>query len=163
MRVLPVTIPLRIVATPSGVVLNNEDTMGLRIVPIGANPSPPGRDGVTSGRWEGDTLVIETDRFWEVRMMDQIGRSVVVGPGTKIVERLSVVPGASGDVLLYRFAVEDSRFYTRPWRGEFTLNRFDRGDSEYACHEGNRSLTNSLLGGRVADKRKTTGQKRPGK
>ena len=49
--------------------------------------------------------------------------------------------------LVYRYTVADEALYTEPWVGEFSLTRHDVPIYEYACHEGNYSLSNILLGG----------------
>jgi hypothetical protein len=51
--------------------------------------------------------------------------------------------------LLYRFTVEDAQLYSQPWTGEFSMTKQDGLIYEYACHEGNYSLANSLRGGQA--------------
>ena len=55
------------------------------------------------------------------------------------------------DTLLYRFEVDNPTAFTRPWKGELTLARSSEPIYEYACHEGNYSLTNMLRGFRAAE------------
>lgn len=155
MRVLPSIIPMRIVLTKTHAVINLEDVAGLRIVNMLATPPPSAVrtiEGWSAGRWEGDTLVIETSHFRDdLPVREQYGPPVVIGAGTRIVEKFTRV---SENELLYEFSVTDPKFYTQPWRGEFTMTRFTQPDYEYACHEANYSMRNVLLGGRALAARK---------
>jgi hypothetical protein len=51
--------------------------------------------------------------------------------------------------LFYQFTIDDSELYTRPWVGEFSFHWHDGPIYEFACHEGNYSLPNSLRGGQA--------------
>jgi len=151
-RPVPAPVPLQIVQTRDSVVMMIEDVLGFRDIHLD-RPRPPNPipnfDGWSSGRYEDGSLVIETRGFrddWIFR--DLPGPSFLIGPGSKVTERLTRV---SPDELLYTFIVEDPRFYTRPWRGEFTFVRMTKPRMEYACHEGNRSLEHILMAGRAAD------------
>ncbi len=157
MRTIPIIIPTLIVQTKNALVLNTEDVAGLRIVHIGRE-APPGElrsfEGWSSGRWEGDTLVVETTHLrpgdsWRT----DFGRPVVVSGDSKVIERFTLV---SDDELLYQFTVEDAGLYASPWLAELSFKRHDGPVYEYACHEANYSMTNILLGARVADAKKKT-------
>lgn len=113
----------------------------------------PSIDGVSSGRWDSATFVIETRGFRPETYRENIGpRAVHISPDAKVTERLTRL---SDDVLLYQYEVEDPAFYTSAWRGEFTLQRFDGHVAEYACHEGNAvSMEGILVGGRMEEARK---------
>ena len=153
-RPVPAPVPLQIVQTRNSVVMMIEDVYGFRDIHLD-RPSPQNLianfDGWSSGRYEGGSLVIETTGFrddWLFR--DLPGPSFLIGAGSKVMERLT---RASPDALLYEFTVEDPRFYTQPWRGEYTFVRMTKPRLEYACHEGNRALEHILLSGRVAEER----------
>ena len=78
---------------------------------------------------------------------DVVGlRPLVLSADTRVTERFTRV---SETELVYRYTVEDDALYTEPWVGEFSLTRHDVPIYEYACHEGNYSLPNILLGGRA--------------
>jgi len=105
--------------------------------------------GDSVGRYEGDTLVIDT-----------IG--VKVGPypmldmyGTPFSEKLHVIERytrVGEKTLLYRFTIEDPGTWERPWTGEFTWPATDQPIYEYACHEANYAMTGILAGARAAEK-----------
>jgi hypothetical protein len=99
--------------------------------------------GDSVGRWEGDTLVVETTNF--------TGKTQFRGSreNLKVTERFTRTgPGT----ILYRFTVEDPTSWDRPWTGEYTWNRSDEQIFEYACHEGNYALTNVLRGARASER-----------
>lgn len=77
-------------------------------------------------------------------------------PDSRLTERFTRV---SPTELLYQFSVEDSDLYTAPWLAEYSFTLQNTTFYEYACHEANYSLTNILLGGRVADAREAAKSK----
>ena len=97
--------------------------------------------GDSIGWWEDDTLVVETTNF-----KDYMGPHEP-RPGLRIVERFSPIDAAS---LLYNFTVHDPD-YEAAYTGEFPWTRSDKRLYEYACHEGNYSLANTLRGARVLE------------
>jgi hypothetical protein len=149
-RTVPVLLPRQIVQTRDHVLLMAEDAIGLRVIHLKGQPPPENIrsvEGYSAGRWEGDTLVVETTHLRAAfPARDVIGRPLVISPNTKITERFTRV---SETELVYRYTVEDRDLYTRPWSGEFSMTRFDGGVFEYACHEGNYSLPNILRGGQI--------------
>ena len=152
MRTWPIVMTTQIVQTPHAVVITNEDVAGFRTIHLGrtAPPGhPPSFEGWSTGRWEGDTLVVETTGFRaDDPARGQYGRPILVGPDSRVIERFSRL---SGDELLYQFTVEDAGLYASPWRAEYSFTLVDDKVYEYACHEANYSLANMLLGGRIAD------------
>lgn len=108
--------------------------------------------GSSTHHWDGDTFVIETTGF----RPDDTNRRIS-GPGsagfpialdTQITEWLIPV---STDVILYRYKVDDPTLYVEPLVVELPLVRTSQRLFESACHEGNVSLVNTLLGARRAD------------
>ena len=101
--------------------------------------------GDSQGRWEGDTLVIETKRF--------NGRSPFRGSSAEmaLTERFTRVGPTK---LLYEFTVDDPQVWTRPWTARFAFDLDDQQYElvEYACHEGNYGMFNILSGARARDK-----------
>jgi len=67
----------------------------------------------------------------------------------RIVERFSLY---DADSLLHQFEIDNPTAFTRPWKGELTMSRSSERLFEYACHEGNYSLTNMLRGYRAAER-----------
>jgi len=102
--------------------------------------------GDSIGRWEGDTLVVETTNF--------TGKTQFYGSSEnlKVTERFT---RTGPDTIIYRFTIEDPSTWERPWTGEYNWNRTDEQIFEYACHEGNRGLEDVLRGARAAEKRES--------
>jgi hypothetical protein len=149
-RTLRVTLPRQIVQTGDSVVISPEDSAGLRVIHLGGQAPPDvvrTIGGYSSGRWENDTLVVETTHLRaDDPARNVAGRPLLLSRRARVTERFTRV---SSTELFYRFTVEDDGLYTRPWSGEFSMTRFDQPIYEYACHEANYSLTNILRGGRA--------------
>jgi len=121
-----------------------------RIIPTdGRAPLPSSirqLEGSSRGRWDGDTLVIETTNFKEMFMFAAQGASADM----KLTERFT---RTADDTLMYRFTVDDPKVWTRPWTAEVPWKKSVGPIFEHACHEGNYSLTNLLRGAREDEKR----------
>jgi hypothetical protein len=141
---------LQIVQTPTAVVIVPEMHVGPRIVPLAAGPSEPGPawSGHSRGRWEGGTLVVETQGFHPGAAWRAPSR-LYISPAGKVTERFTRV---GPDEILYAFTVDDPATYTQAWRGEMPLRRTTAAMFEFACHEGNYSLSGILAGGREEDR-----------
>jgi hypothetical protein len=140
---------IEIVQAPGYVVIRLELVHETRLVPVDGRPALAPQIvqwlGESRGRFEGETLVIETTNF--------NGESplLIVGPGGKplptsrelrIVERLTRV---ADDTIDYEIAVEDPVMLTQPWKAAFPLNRDDDYRIyEYACHEDNSAIRNFI-------------------
>ena len=121
-----------------------------RIIPLDGRPHPDPRIkqwmGDSRGRWEGDTLVVETTNFSPVN-----GRARTVFGGTEtthLVERFTRTGENSID---YQYTLTDPKEYTRPWTASIPMTTLEGGIYEYACHEGNYGLENILLGARALE------------
>ena len=117
-----------------------------RIIRLDSEHLPPDMvsfAGDSIGWWEADTLVVETTNFQDF-MSPHAPRE-----GLRVVERFSAVDEGS---LLYRFTVHDPD-YEAPYTGEFPWARSDKRLYEYACHEGNYSLANTLRGARALERK----------
>ena len=95
--------------------------------------------GDSIGRWEGDTLVIDTTNFTDKTRFRGAGENL------HVVERFTRV---SPNALLYRFTIDDPATWATPWSGEFTWPATNERIFEYACHENNYALENILRGAR---------------
>ncbi len=142
----------QIVETRDRVGVLSEMIHDMRIVRLGGT-HPAARThplmGDAIGRWDGDTLVIETVDQSPLTTARDVGGAVFwLSPDAKVVERLRRI---SPKEILYDFTVEDPRIYTRPWSGQMVLRRIDKPIYEYACHEGNYALANVLSGARAKD------------
>jgi hypothetical protein len=153
-RGLPeVTLPgpynnnLQIVQTPAYVMLQTEMIHDARIVPMDGRPHANSAlrswMGDSRGRWEGDTLVIDTINFTD--------RTNFRGAGANLhlVERLTRL---DADTIEYRFTVEDPSTWTRPWTVSYPIVKTDGPIYEFACHEGNYGLRDILSGARYEEK-----------
>ena len=150
-----------ILQTPDHVVIQVEMIHDTRIIPLDGRPRPdrgiPQWLGEMRGRWEDDTLVVETRRIARSEEGSSFGNDVVRiraanGGRTeslRVVERFTRV---DADTLRYEFTVEDPTRWTRPWSGELPLRRIDESLFEYACHEGNYSIVNMLSGARAEER-----------
>ena len=136
---------LQIFQTSRYVVILNEMVHNVRIIPIDGRPHTSVRQwsGDSRGRWEGDTLVVETTNF--VRETSLQGTTA----DTTVVERFTRM---DDDTIKYEFMVSDPTAYTQPWSAMFPLNRIHEPVFEYACHEGNYAMTNILAGQRNLEK-----------
>ena len=99
--------------------------------------------GDSVGRWEGDTLVVDTTNFTD--------KTQFQGASDKlhVVERFTRIDQKT---ILYRFTIEDPETWDRPWTGEYPWVQTDEMMYEYACHEGNHALENVLRGARANEK-----------
>jgi hypothetical protein len=149
----------QIVQTAGYVVIHSEMIHDARIIPLnGRAPLPPSlrlMEGDSRGRWEGDTLVVETtnfgDRNW-IATSAASGRikGIPQSPALRIVERFTRV---APDRIDYEARIEDPAVFTRPWTLAFPLMRDDEYRIyEYACHEGNRAIEGVLRGARYQER-----------
>ncbi|HEV7689493.1 MAG TPA: EF-hand domain-containing protein [Hyphomonadaceae bacterium] len=147
--------PRQFFQTPGHVVIHAEWGDEARIIPFAASHGPTELRswmGDAIGRWEGDTLVIETTGFTaKDRVRGALPTSLILTPDSKVIERYTRL---SKDELLYQFTIEDPKIYTAPWLAEYSLFRMPYRMYPSECHEGNYSLPNILSGQRVADVRR---------
>src|SRR5258708_39290007 len=137
---------VQIVQAPGYVALVNEMNHSTRFVPLDGRPFGTARRwvGVSRGRWEGDTLVVETKNFLRETAFDN-GRT---DANLSLIEKFK---REEAGVLLYEFTVTDPTVYTRPWTAQQTMFKIDEHIYEYACHEGNAALRNILAGARAQE------------
>ncbi len=132
--------------TPDTVVIFNEMIHDARIVPLDGRAHLDGGIrqwmGDPRGRWEGDTLVVETTNF--LRETHFTGSSA----NLHLVERFTRV---DEDTLLYEFTATDPTTFTRSWTAQLPMRRADGSLYEYACHEGNYGMFNLLAGARAEE------------
>jgi hypothetical protein len=136
---------VQIVQTRDYVMIQTEMIHEARIIPTTGRPhgTLPRWIGDSRGRWEGDTLVVETINF--KRETSLPGSSAQ----TKLVERFRRV---GPDTITYEFTVTDPTTLTRPWTAVMPLTRIDDLMYEYACHEGNYGMQGILSGARFLEK-----------
>ena len=114
-----------------------------RLIPIGDRPFGMLRQdrGESRGRWEGETLVVETRNF--KYGLSQLARGA--SRDAVLVERFRRV---SPDILEYEFTVDDPATWTTSWTARQTWRKNPAPMFEYACHEGNYGMINLLSGAR---------------
>ena len=154
----------QIVQTEDAVVIHAEMIHNARIVHLDGQPHPPAHirlwGGHSVGRWEGDTLVVDTRNFNDSGgFYGGAGGHFGWGEELRIIERFSLF---DEQTLLYRFEIDDPSAFTRPWGGELTMSKTTDHIYEYACHEGNYSMTNLLRGARATERRAPAEPQHPG-
>lgn len=142
---------VQIVQSRDYVVLVHEMIHDARVIPLDGRPHVPKVRhilGDSRGRWEGDTLVIETKNF----AANAFGLLAPGGAGSSeklhLIERLTRV---SDDTLHYEFTVNDPETWTNPWSALLPWNKVNGLVYEYACHEGNVGMEGILAGHRAQE------------
>ena len=135
----------QIVQTPTHLMILVEMVHDVRMIPLDGRPHGTIRRwlGDSVGRWEGDTLVVDTINF----------KPQVSFRGSS--EKLHVIERftrTDANTILYKFTIDDPTTWTRQWSGEIPLRATDERLYEYACHEGNYGLEGVLRGARAQEK-----------
>ena len=139
----------QIVQTRDEVAILVEMVHDVRTIRIGGKHQPAAMKswmGDSIGRWEGDTLVIETTNM----------RNPYRGASEKlkVVERLT---RTAADELLYQFEIHDPESWEKPWGGELPMKATQGPIYEYACHEGNHAMEGILAGARQQEQDRAEG------
>ena len=136
----------QIVQAPGYVALLSEQIHDVRIIPTDGRPHLP-QDvrqllGDSRGRWDGNTLIVETTNFTD--------RTSFRGSGEQmhLTERFT---RTGADTMTYEFTVDDPETFARPWTARIPMMRAKGPLFEYACHEGNYGLEGSLAGARAEE------------
>ncbi|HEY7445905.1 MAG TPA: hypothetical protein VH701_25985 [Vicinamibacterales bacterium] len=137
----------QIIQNAEQVVILIEMIHDARIIPLMKRPSLSKEIkqylGDSRGRWDGNTLVVETTNFTNRTNFRGSGENL------RVIERFT---RTAEDTLLYQFTVDDPQSFTQPWSGEIPMKKVDGPVFEYACHEGNYSMENILSAARVEEK-----------
>lgn len=118
--------------------------------------------GDSIGRWDGDTLVVET-RNLKFNHQSRFGVGYLNGASDenlRVVERFT---RTNATTLTYRATVEDPTVFTRPWTIEVPMDRADGAIYEVGCHEGNYGMFNILSGHRAEERRAAEAARREGR
>jgi hypothetical protein len=136
---------VQLVQTADHLGILNEMVHNARVVPLDGRPHGTIRQwvGDSRGRWDGDTLVVDTINFSSSTTLR--GSS----PNMHLVERFTRV---NANTLVYAFTVDDATTWTRPWTAEVPMTKSNEPMFEYACHEGNYGMTGILAGARADEK-----------
>ena len=138
-----------IVQTADHIVIMTEMIHDARIIRIGNGPRLPPHVrpwmGDSWGRWDGDTLVVETTNFHPLQRYRGNPSDHL-----RVIERFT---RTDAETIVYEFTIDDPTMYSEPWGGEVPfLNMGDERLYEYACHEGNYALENILSGARYEER-----------
>jgi hypothetical protein len=154
---------VQLVQTSDYVVLFTEMVHDARVIPLnGRSPLPPQFRhwrGDSRGRWDGDTLVVETRNF----RREGTGTLSLRGLGWSGDEHLHLIERfrrLDPDTLVYEYTVDDPTIWTRPWTVSMTMQKSDQLIYEYACHEANYGMSGILSGAR-AEEEFATGTAKP--
>ncbi len=146
-----------IVQTPDHVMIMTEMVHDVRVIRLGEQNPLPGEIrpwfGDSWGRWDGNTLVVETTNM----NPDLAFRGVPFSDKAKVVERFTRV---DPETLLYEFTVDDPETYTGTWGGQLPFRQLNDLVYEYSCHEGNYALEGVLRGARYAETEGSPGARR---
>jgi hypothetical protein len=138
--------PARIFQTPEHLVIHYEFVNATITVPLDDRPQVSTAiqqwTGTSRGSWDGDTLVIESTNF-DPRWTFQGS-----GAGLRLVQRLTRI---DLDTMQHEYTVYDSESFTEPWSAAYPLTNTREPIYEYACHEGNRSMSLLLSGARATE------------
>ena len=124
-----------------------------RVIPLEGHTNPPDSfsqwTGLSLGRWDGETLMVETTNFSDQIVYNSYNCCPGAGANLRLVERFTRV---DADTIDHRYTVEDSTTYAGPWTAAMPMIRFDGPIFEYACHERNYGMENLLRGARVQER-----------
>ncbi|GAB1263091.1 hypothetical protein [Aurantivibrio plasticivorans] len=142
----------QIVQTPNSIMILVEMNHDARIIRMQGEPLPNGMTqwfGDSIGRWEGDTLVVETRKFNPGESLRTwFNQSLYISPNAVVTERFTRV---SDSQIHYEFSVDDPTIYSETWHAKMVFNKTNEPIYEYACHEGNYAMTNILSGARATE------------
>jgi hypothetical protein len=137
-----------IVQGPGYVMIEYEWNSEPRVIPLDGRPHISKNirpwHGDSRGRWEGNTLVVETTNFRPGATYQNANADTL-----RIVERFTRVDAGTID---YKFTIDDPATWTKPWSAIVPMSQVEGPLFEYACTEGNNGAVNILEGARAADK-----------
>ena len=137
----------QILQTPGYVVILHEMIHDARIIPLDKQPHI-GKNirqwfGDSRGKWEGDTLVVDTTNFAD--KANYRGST----DGLHLIERFTRI---NAETVRYEFTIDDPTTFTKRWTTAIPMQHTDEQIYEYACHEGNYGMVNLLSGARAQEK-----------
>ena len=143
-----------ILQVPGYVVLHTEMIHETRVIPLdGRTHLPPAMRqwlGDSRGRWEGETLVVETTNFTDKTSFT--GLPYQRGGSTENMHLVERFTRSAAGRLVYEFTVTDPDAWTQPWTAVIPMRLTDSPMFEYACHEGNYAMFNILTGSRAKER-----------
>jgi hypothetical protein len=151
----------QIVQAPGYVTILQEMVHEARVIPLGGRPHAGANVrsymGDPRGHWEGSTLIVETTNFLNNRTgIGLNGGGTPTSDALKLTERYTRV--GAGEIR-YEVTVDDPKTYTRPFKVAFPLTQEPGYQNfEYACHEGNYAMFDSLSGARAKEREQAAAQ-----
>jgi hypothetical protein len=152
---------LRIVQSPGAVSMETEMNHETRVIHLDGKPHLPAKirlwEGDSRGHWEGDTLVVETTNFITMTLalpviFEDISTITKYRGTTRDIKLTERFNRTDANTLVYQFTLDDPSTFVKPWTAELVASKVDVPMVEYACHEGNYSLTDVLAGARAEGK-----------
>ena len=148
----------KIIQSPGHVLLLQEMVHEARVIPLDNRPHAGSGFrsymGDSRGRWEGNTLVVETTNFLAGKTgIGGNGGGTPTSDALKLTERFTRVDATT---INYEMTVDDPKTYAKPWKVAFPITQEPGYENfEYACHEGNNAMFNSLSGARALETAQT--------
>jgi hypothetical protein len=140
-----------ILQTPGYVVILVEMIHDARIIPLDGRPHAAKGIrqwlGDSRGRWEGNTLVVETTNF--ITITDRSVTNFGTSETARVIERFTRV---DPDTIDYQVTVDDPVTFTKPWTAAIPMRKLEGQIFEYACHEGNYAMRGMLAGARAQER-----------
>jgi hypothetical protein len=137
----------QIVQGPGYVAILTEMIHDMRIIPLDGRPHLPANIrqwmGDSRGRWEGNTLIVDTTNFTDKTNLSGSDQNL------HVIERFT---RTAESTIMYEFTIDDPTAFTRAWKGEVPLLKAPGPIYEYACHEGNYAMEGILKGARAQEK-----------
>ena len=145
----------QIIQTDEAFVIHSEMIHETRIIHLDGRPHLPRSlrfwTGDSIGHWVGDTLVVDTTNFNDAGgFYGDAGGNFGWDRNLHVIERFRLL---DRDTLLYQFEMHNPTAFTQSWKGELTMTRSTGNIYEFACHEGNYSLSNILRGYRAIERK----------
>ncbi len=144
----------QIVQGAGAVMILTEMIHDARVIPLDGRPHRPNGvnawSGDSVGRWEGETLVVETTNFGQRNPFRGASNDL------RVIERFT---RTAEDTIKYQFTIEDEKTWTRPWTAELPMAKSVGPIFEFACHETNYGIANILAGAREDEKRAAAARK----
>lgn len=148
----------QITQSPGYVAILSEQIHDMRVIPTDGRPhlaaSIRQYAGDGRGRWEGNTLVVETTNFTPLTAFQDSGEHM------RLIEKFT---RQDANTLMYEFTVDDPETFTKPWTAKVPMMKTTDMIYEYACHEGNYGLEGSLAGARAEERKAEEAKRAKGK
>jgi len=145
----------QIIQSPGYVMILVEMVHDARIIPLDGREQPHSNvrqwKGTSRGHWQGDTLIVETTNINGKHPFPPRPRGIPASSeNLRVIERFTRV---DADTIDYNFTIEDESTWVRPWTAQLPMKATQGPIFEFACHEGNYSMINTMSGIRSEEQR----------